>query len=166
MPVEQPNLQANPVRLEQNVTVCSHKGDGEYFLFFNNSTDTTYQDGEPFVSGDAVCIAQGRILPKTSGPVMTNFLVHALMDPDYSGGNINQGSLIYLDTDLADSDNPIGYVTSVEPDNGFVLGRAVVPPGATSIVAAGNGSTHVYVRSSPVDFATFAPAPAPGPGPG
>jgi hypothetical protein len=97
---------------------------------------------------------------------MTNFLVHALMDPDYAGGNINQGDLIYLDIDLADSDNPIGYATSVEPDDGFVLGRAVVPPGATSIVAAGNGSTHVYVRSSPVDFEVFVPAPAPAPGPG
>lgn len=161
MPIEQPNLQANPVHLEQNVTVCSHKGDGEYFLFFNNSTDTTYQDGEPFVHGGVVCIAQGRILPETTGPVMTNFLVQALMDPAYNDVSVNQGDLIYIDTDSADSANPIGYATPDEPTNGFVLGRAVVPPGATSIVAATNTSTHVYVRSSSADFATFVPAPSP-----
>lgn len=162
MPLNQPNLQANPVRLEQNVTVCTYKGDGEYFPFFNNSANETYQDGEPFVHGGVVCLAQGPILPKTQGNVLTNFLVLAELDPDYTGDDIEQGDLVYFDTDLGD----YGFATPDEPTNGFVLGRAVVPPGATSIVAATENSTHVYVRSSAADFATFAPAPAPGPSPG
>lgn len=158
MPIDQPNLEANPVRLEENVTVCSHKGDGEYFQFYNNG-NTTYQDGEPFVHGGAVCIAQGRILPGQVGAVLTNFLVLVPVDPDFAGGNVNQGVLIYIDQEIVDDANPIGYATSVEPDDGFVLGRLVCPPNATSQVALSNSSTHIWVRSSPVDFEEFVPGP-------
>lgn len=154
MPVDQPNREAQPVVLEANVTMATLVNtDSEYVPWFNN-TANVYQMGEIFVSGGAVWVCIESILPSQVGARTSNFVVDAVLDPAHTG-NIAQDALIYLDTDLADADQPMGYATAVEPTNGFVIGRATASSGATSVNVATTGSTTVRVRSSAADFAEF-----------
>lgn len=153
MPIDQPNFEAAPVLLEENIRVCINRGDGDYVTFFNAGS-TTYQDGEPFIAGGDVWVNQGRTKPSSVGSRLSNFLVDVMVDPDMLAA-INQDALVYIDTDITDAANPIGYATGVEPTNGFVLGRAVVMPEATSVVAAAVGAEYVRVRSSPTDYEAF-----------
>ena len=155
MPIDQPYREAEPSLLEANLGQCELvSNDGEYVPFYNSGSNV-YQQGEFFVAGAAVWLCLESILPGKTGTRTMDFVVDAKLDPAHTG-NIAQDALIYIDTEVTDAANPLGYATATEPDNGFVLGRATCKPGAKSVNVAGTGSDFVRVRSSAKDYAVFA----------
>lgn len=156
MPIDMPNREADPVTLEAYTPPCIVKQEGGLFIPFYNSGNTCYVTGEPIVYFGRVCIVQKTILPGKMGTLLADWVVDALLDSNHSG-DINQGALIYWDTDLDEATlietgtaaSGLGAAKASAPSNGFILGRAVQIGPASSAVVATTGSTRVRVVSVP-----------------
>lgn len=159
MPISTPNREADPVSLEAYEAPCILRQEGGLFMTFYNNGATSYIAGEPVVMNGWVGIVQRTTLPGETGTIICNFIVDAILDTAHSG-DIDQGVLIYWDTDLnvvlpQDSKNGtsavsgIGAASTSVPTNGFILGRAIPIPENGSNVVGRTGSKRVRVVSLP-----------------
>ena len=164
MGIATPNRNADPVSLEAYEPPCILRQEGGLFIpFMNQSTTLTLVAGEPVVALGRVCIVQRTILPQKMGTVIADWIVDAILDPANSA-EINQGDLVYWDTDLS-AVKPIeggaavagiGAAKATVPTNGFILGRAAgphydTPPvnGSNELICANGDSLRVRVVSIP-----------------
>lgn len=158
-----PNRVNDPVQLEQFVDPADIKKFGELFLdYYNESTTEGILMGEPVVFGGRVWLAQRPILPQGYGTLVAGWMAAFLLDPAHTG-DINQGDVIYWDTDVnavtyyAGGICPgIGAASAALPDNGFILGHAIGNreidlgvDGSNNLLAAKTGSKYVCVVSLP-----------------
>jgi len=157
-----PNRVADPVQLEQfkDPGILRQVG-GLLMPYFNESTTDTILMGEPLVFGGRVWVAMKPILPQTYGTVVADFVGEFLLDTAHTG-DINQGDVIYWDTDVnvvtyygeTTVLAGIGGASGTLPDNGFILGYALGNKqmdlgvdGSSDLLAAQTGSKTVTVVS-------------------
>jgi hypothetical protein len=157
-----PNRVNDPVQLEQFKDPGIIKTAGGIFLpWYNESTTLARLMGEPIVFGLRVWLPQRLILPQTYGTLVSDWTADFLLDPDHTG-DINQGDLIYWDTDIDAVTfygqttllTGIGAASATLPTNGFILGYAIGNreidlgiDGSNNLLAAKTGSTYVRVAS-------------------
>lgn len=157
-----PNRVNDPVQLEQFVDPSNIKQMGGLFLdYFNESTTDTILMGEPIVFNGRVWLAQKPILPQSYGTIVSDWIADFLLDTAHTG-DINQGDLIYWDTDVdvvtfynaTTALAGIGGAAASQPTNGFILGHAVGNretdlgvDGSNDKLAAKTGSKYVRVVS-------------------
>ena len=139
MPIQLPNLEADPVALEDYPII------GEY-IQGGHGTETDYYNpgsksilpGEPIAIFGRLGISKDVILPGEFGTVVFGAWVNFLVDPDLAS-IITQGQEVYFDIDLATGYYP-GYATNVEPTNGWHLGYAIGIHGAPGEVSLSAGT--------------------------
>lgn len=126
MPINLPNLQANPVTLEDFPIVGAYVqgGHGTEVDFYNPRTETILP-GEPVVVFGRIGISKQRILPGTFGTLVFGAVVSFKLDPEQAS-DINQGDYVYFDIDLEDAALMMpGYASGTQPTNGYRLGHAI-----------------------------------------
>jgi hypothetical protein len=152
VPIQLPNLEADPVALESYPIV------GEYIqrahdsqIDYYNPGSKSILPGEPVEVFGRLGIAKDVILPGHFGTLVFGAWVNFLLDPSLAS-QILQGALVYFDLDLATGLYP-GYATNVQPTNGWKLGYATgrhatpteVALSASSPIAATTSDERVMV---------------------
>lgn len=165
-----PNRVNDPVQLEQfNDPAIIRQFGGIFLHYFNESTTDTILMGEPVVFGGRVWLAQKPILPQEYGTLVSDWIADFQLRSGHSG-DINQGDLIYWDTDedivtFHGASTPlagIGAASAAVPDNGCILGYAVGNreidlgvDGSDDLLAAQTGSKYVRVVSLAGNTTTY-----------
>lgn len=155
MPIQLPNLEANPVALEDYPIIAEYiqGGHGTEVDFYNPGSKSILP-GEPVAVFGRLCISKDVILPGTFGTLVYGCWINGLVDPDIASA-ITQGQEVYFDIDLATGLYP-GYFTNVEPTNGWHVGYAVgihEAPGNVSLsagtpIAASTSQERVFILMS------------------
>lgn len=155
MPIQLPNLEANPVQLEDYPIIAEYiqGGHGTEVDFYNPGTKSILP-GEPVVFCNRIMISKDVILPGTFGTLVHSCWINGLVDPDIAAA-ITQGQEVYFDLDLATGLYP-GYFTNVEPTNGWHIGYALGihgQPGEVALtagtpVAASTSQERVFIQMS------------------
>jgi len=136
MPISTPNRVADPVVLERFDSPGLLRQAGEIYINYYNTTGLTILAGEPVIHAGAICIAAEAILPAQQGTVYQNWLVDFIVDVALNA-NILANDSVWWSYDVTPITGFSGGVVNAAPTNGFILGRAVVPPGTTRL----NGSS-------------------------
>ncbi len=146
MPVSTPNRVADPVRLESYDPPCVIKQSGELSVNYYNTLTTTILQGEPVWIGGRVGIAQSVIHPGQQGTVVMDWIVEARIGGTLAA-DILQNDTVWWSYDVTSVVAGVGGAVRAAPTNGFILGTAVIPPGAVTLngsskaIACPNGAT-------------------------
>lgn len=95
-------------------------GQVNFYNLFNGSI----LPGEPFIYLGRLAVSKFVVHPDELGQVHFGPEINMIVDPDLAA-QILAGDKVYFDYDLADSTYP-GYVTNVQPTNGYFLGYATL----------------------------------------
>jgi len=170
MGIAMPNRVNDPVQLEQYVDpAIIRQAGGIFFDWFNESTTLARLIGEPTVFGGRVWLPQKVVLPQKYGTLVSDWIADFLLDPAHTG-DVNQGDVIYWDTDLnavtayagGSAIAGVGAASAAQPTEGFILGYAVGNreldlgvDGSDDLLAAKTGSTYVRVVSLATTTTTY-----------
>jgi len=155
MPVSTPNRVADPVRLESYDAPCVLKQTGELSVNYYNTTGNSILQGEPVRIGGRIGIAQSVILPGEQGAVVMDWIVEAKIGGTLAA-DIIQDDTVWWSYDVTSVVAGVGGAVRAAPTNGFILGTAVIPPGAVTLngsskaIAAAAGASVVRVMSNSV----------------
>ena len=161
MPVSTPNRVADPVMIERYDAPTVIRQGGELSVNYYNTTGNTILQGEPVLFGGRVGIAQSVILPGQQGTLVMDWLVEAKIGGTLAA-DIIQNDTVWWSYDVTSVVAGVGGAVRAAPTNGFILGNAVIFPGAVLLngsnkaIAAPAGASVVRVLN------TQEPSPAIG----
>jgi predicted RecA/RadA family phage recombinase len=134
MPKTTPNRVADPARLENYEPLAIVVQDGGLYLTFTNTLSTSILAGEFILLNNRVCVVRRTVLPGENGVAITDWIADVRVDDDLAAV-INVNDVVYLDYDKTTITAGVGSATNVSPTNGYIIGRAMITPGFSSVAS-------------------------------